>query len=87
MDVPPFVYPTVPSVDGHSGLLLFIVRNAAMDIPVKDRVDIRFHFSGIDTQEWNRQLEVSPLSCLFTMATAPFQSHHSSTSSPTLAIA
>lgn len=48
-----------------------------MDIPVKDRVDIRFHFSGIDTQEWNRQLEVSPLSCLFTMATAPFQSHQS----------
>lgn len=49
MDVPPFVYPTVPSVDGHSGLFLFVVRNAAMDSPIKDRVDTRFHFSGIDT--------------------------------------
>lgn len=49
MDVPPFVYPTVPSVDGHSALFLFIVRNAAMDSPIKDRVDTRFHFSGIDT--------------------------------------
>lgn len=46
MDVPPFVY---PSVDGHSALFLFIIRNAAMDIPVIDRGDTHFHFSGIDT--------------------------------------
>lgn len=74
MDVPPLVYPTVPSVDGHSGLFLFIVRNAAMDLPVKGRVDtfpfLRYRHVGVEQTTQGFTVE------LFTMATTPFQSHN-----------